>query len=168
MADAPDQFDAWRKALGGEIIDAGVLGVPASGFYKRHGRRWLEAVAIWRDQEGFHSKVFSGIPCAVPFEASGAEWIDENIFAWCARYPISYEIFCSVAYELKPWPPEFYTKLTGKEIALGTPWTAELGRSKLAAELAKELVRLERINQDNRAKLSRAADRKESHSTKIT
>lgn len=162
MAVMTDQFAEWRAAMCGGILDCGPPGEPTSGYFKRVFNGHPEAVAIWRDGKGqILCKIYSDVPCAVPFESSDPDEIDE-ILSWCSRYPISYEMFYKIAYEGGQFPPEYSTRLTGKEVADGTPWTPHIGREKIAAARARE----DRRAAEQRAKDERRAAREEKRRAK--
>lgn len=123
-----DQYDAWRKALRGEKIDF-QKGSPPSGFWRQGTTRGIEAIAIWRDDDGqIHYK--RNLFFDHPQFTTGAE-IGELLSA-SFRYPISYELYLDVTKNGSQWPPEHSTRLTLKEIEAGTAWTLELARKKIA------------------------------------
>jgi hypothetical protein len=127
----PDQYAEWRHALAGHIIDPGAKGAPPSGFFCNHTRNGLEAIAIWRDDDGT-------LKCKRSIYGDGSKMTPDEIdelFAACCRYPISYEIYVSVTKEGKPWPVEYQTRLSRDEIKNGVPWTPELGRAKLGLDV---------------------------------
>ena len=163
-----DQFAEWRGALNGAPLDCGPCGEPTSGFFKRLWRGSLEAVAIWRDEEGFlRCKIYSEVKCSVPLETIDADMIDD-ILSSCSRYPIDYEVFKAVAYSRETWPPEYRTRLTLKEIQNGTAWTAALGRQKLAMQNAADVEREEKRAAAECASAARATSREEKRRAKVT
>ncbi|MDR3464196.1 MAG: hypothetical protein P4L76_17980 [Beijerinckiaceae bacterium] len=91
-----DQFHHWRHAVQtGKPVDTEV-GNPRSGYYRVKN----EAIAFWRDDDGFLLCWRSG-KYPTPTDADS---IDE-LFGWCAPHPCSYELFQNFQ-QTGRWPDE--------------------------------------------------------------
>lgn len=121
-----DQWKWWKDALAGQPVDSEV-GKPRAGFWKAPGN---EAVAIWYDDDGnacCERQKFDG-------SRMKPDQIDE-LYSSASRYPIEEEVYRAVAERGEPWPSEYCTRLTLKEIQAGIVWSPELGRKKLGSDV---------------------------------
>lgn len=83
MAEAPDQYDSWKRMIAGEAVTI-LAEQPLPGFYKtrRAPGPWL-AVAIWRDEETGDLLAQKGVKEV----AVGSVW------PWCAKTPVTYAVY---------------------------------------------------------------------------
>ena len=128
-----DQFDWWLDALDGKRGEL-TRGDPRSGYYLKFAgnkdRCVGEPVAIWRDQAG-------GLWCSIYKNGRGPSRPDEidELFGWCSRYPIPYDLFESLS-RGEPLPPEC-RPLTLKQIQANEAWTIEKAREWYEADRGK-------------------------------
>lgn len=98
-----DAFAWWRDAVGGN--QAPINDQPRCGYFKMRDRRgkWQQAApikrpfiacAIWLDEDGSMKAEFDGLPCPV-----------DDIWPFCAKYPIPYEDYHFWHTHLR-WPEE--------------------------------------------------------------
>lgn len=92
-----DQFAAWGALLRGErpMLHSDD---PASGYYRIRYKRGVEygpwePVAIWRDNDGKLWVLRAGREVAI-----------DQVWPWCAKFPIRHEVYEAVAERGEPWP----------------------------------------------------------------
>lgn len=92
-----DQFTHWSKALADKTGVETERGNPRSGYYRNRN----EAIAIWRDDDGYLLCWRSDPKAYVP---SKPDEIDD-LFGYCAAHPISYEAFIAFQKDGR-WPED--------------------------------------------------------------
>ena len=92
-----DQYFWWRNAVKDRKPVDTEPGNPRSGYYRVKN----EAIAIWRDDDGFLACWRSGNEWPTPTES---DKIDE-LFSWCAPHPVSYDDFIFFQQNDR-WPDE--------------------------------------------------------------
>ena len=133
---AADQYKLWYDALAGKSIDFPAA-EPASGYWRNPTNKGPELVAIWRDENGaIHAKrsIYGDGK-----RLDGGMEIGTEL-GQCFRYPIPYALYQKIDAAIKagieqPWPPEYKTRLTMKEIEAGVMWTPALGKIKLGEDV---------------------------------
>ena len=89
----------WRSTLAGELNPIHEND-PQSGYFRMRsprGGRWLP-VAIWRDSDGILKAL-----------RDGSQAHAQDLWTWCCRHPIPYEVYVSVAERGEPWPEDVRT-----------------------------------------------------------
>ena len=98
------QYTYWHNALMGQF---GPIheNDPQCGYYRmrlRRGGEWIP-VAIFREDDGEVLALCKG-------EMKDAF----EVWTWCCRYPVDYEVYRAVAEEGKPWPEDILVGLDDK------------------------------------------------------
>jgi hypothetical protein len=103
-------YTYWHNALMGQF---GPIheNDPQCGYYRmrwRRGGEWLP-VAIFREEDGEVLALCKG-EMKDPFE----------VWTWCCRYPVDYEVYRAVAEEGKPWPEDSFISELADPAAKGS------------------------------------------------
>ena len=102
-------YTYWRNALQGQL---GPIheNDPQCGYYRmrwRRGGEWIP-VAIFREDDGEVLALCKG-------EMKDAF----EVWTWCCRYPVDYEVYRAVAEEGKPWPEDSFIGGLADPAAMG-------------------------------------------------
>lgn len=94
---AGPEYAYWRDALAGAPPEL-TVGIAEPGFYRHETRRGLVPVAVWVDSTGLRlARIGQGR------DQIADDSFCENVFAWCAKHPITDEVYWTVM-EGGSWP----------------------------------------------------------------
>ena len=126
MSQNTSNYEIWYAALKGQRLpwpkDA-----PPAGYWRQGTSKGQELIAIW--YEGGVCKAWRSL-FGNGQKLEGGASIGEEL-SKCFSFPVPYAIWQDAKTGKTPLPPEFLTRLTGKEIEAGVICTQELGLTKL-------------------------------------
>lgn len=143
-------YDKWKARIRGEKVetflqpdhlDEGYYRVPIIEGRTPQGRAnvtgWVP-VAYWLEEHGTESKLVGSIGERA---MTDKELGDEGRWSYAVQNPISYETFCAVAYEGKPWPSVARTENQTADPDHKEPETVEEHRAaiKLIVDTVKDM-----------------------------
>ena len=126
MSQNTSDYSIWYAALRGERLDY-PADAPPAGYYRQGTSKGWELIAIWYDDgvcKAWRSIWGDGS------DLDSGRMIGEEL-SKSFRYPVPWDIWMA-AKAGTPLPPEYQTRLTGKELAAGIICNGELGLKKLA------------------------------------
>ncbi len=104
---------------------------PQCGYYRmrwRRGGEWIP-VAIFREDDGEVLALCKG-------EMKDAF----EVWTWCCRYPVDYEVYRAVAEEGKPWPGDILVGLDDKAAITLSPIAPTIGHNSSGVTEAEGLL----------------------------